>query len=337
MKNTADDRRIDTLLIGLVFLLLISPVHAGQVTVPNNFSANTPAVAAEVNANFSAVATEINDNADMIAQLQTMVAALQTRLAAAEANVKTLQDTVARLDATALEARVTAIENNSVLALNNVLYFDPAAPQGPAMIVEGANLQLLNGNGATNTVNGLGNLIIGYNEEPQNMLPGDRAGSHNLVIGRQHRYTSYAGLVAGFNNSLRGPEATISGGAGESVTTREWATTYIAAKQSGMTINSSDDLIINTATAFTLNSGTDVTLQTNRNLSMSTGNTLTLANGNNFVVNTTNDTSLSSGNRFDITPAGPLYIDGSSIINIDALDNININSAATITIKGTVF
>ena len=38
------------------------PAFASSVTIPNTFTAGTPAVAAEVNANFDAVAASVNDN-----------------------------------------------------------------------------------------------------------------------------------------------------------------------------------------------------------------------------------------------------------------------------------
>lgn len=47
------------------------------------------------------------------------------------------------------------------------------------------NLQVINGEGATaDTANGLGNLIVGYNEDTD--VPSDRSGSHNLVVGEDH-------------------------------------------------------------------------------------------------------------------------------------------------------
>ena len=53
------------------------------------------------------------------------------------------------------------------------------------------NLHIRSGAGATNgPINGRGNLIVGYDEEN-----GDpRTGSHNLVIGRYHSYSSFGGL-----------------------------------------------------------------------------------------------------------------------------------------------
>jgi hypothetical protein len=67
---------------------------------------------------------------------------------------------------------------------------------GPHIIISGANLHLVSGSGATNDGDeplGLGNLIIGYNEGPAEagspLNPGQRGGSHNVVIGPYHKFT----------------------------------------------------------------------------------------------------------------------------------------------------
>ncbi len=56
---------------------------------------------------------------------------------------------------------------------------------------------------------GLGNLIVGYNEE----IGGeDRTGQHNLVVGVGHSYSSYASIIAGYNNNGEGHSAALLGG-----------------------------------------------------------------------------------------------------------------------------
>jgi hypothetical protein len=91
------------------------------------------------------------------------------------------------------------------------------------MYVRGTNLHIENGLGATNgkpadpydrvnppVVNGLGNLIVGYNALRGG---GDlRGGSHNLVLGDGSNYSSYGGLVAGSFNTITGPYCSVSGG-----------------------------------------------------------------------------------------------------------------------------
>ena len=75
----------------------------------------------------------------------------------------------------------------------------------------GANLHIENGQGSTGTANGLGNLIIGCNELGSRTAE-DRTGSHNLVVGFGHGYTSYGGLIAGYRNYTSGPYSSVSGG-----------------------------------------------------------------------------------------------------------------------------
>ena len=78
--------------------------------------------------------------------------------------------------------------------------------------IEGANLQIVNGSGTTGgAVDGLGNLIVGYNEFG-NLNGDDRTGSHNIVTGQENSFSSYGGLVAGQDNTISGAWSTVSGG-----------------------------------------------------------------------------------------------------------------------------
>ncbi len=91
---------------------------------------------------------------------------------------------------------------------------------GDNLNFDGMNVRIRNGNGATNSsVNGLGNLIIGYNESfiPINnesfpMEEENKSGSHNIVLGAGHNYSSYGGIVSGYNNAIMSPYANVTGG-----------------------------------------------------------------------------------------------------------------------------
>nr|NIR43631.1 hypothetical protein [Gemmatimonadota bacterium]NIU03663.1 hypothetical protein [Gammaproteobacteria bacterium]NIV22944.1 hypothetical protein [Gemmatimonadota bacterium]NIX84937.1 hypothetical protein [Gammaproteobacteria bacterium] len=83
---------------------------------------------------------------------------------------------------------------------------------GTLLTFSGMNVQVVDGSGDTDgAVNGLGNLIVGYNE---NGFSATRTGSHNLVVGYDHEYTSYAGLVAGQQNEVSNVGSSVSGGVG---------------------------------------------------------------------------------------------------------------------------
>jgi len=80
----------------------------------------------------------------------------------------------------------------------------------PEVRITGANLRLVNGLRATATANGLGNLLVGYNEPRQG--GNVETGSHNVVVGQGHTFSSFGGLVVGRQNEIRGAFAVVSGG-----------------------------------------------------------------------------------------------------------------------------
>lgn len=83
-----------------------------------------------------------------------------------------------------LEGEVTALKSQ-VQSLQSVL--SGVTRHGNTLLFTGMNLQVESGAGATDAaVNGLGNVIIGYDENP-----GKQTGSHNLVLGDGQAFTSY--------------------------------------------------------------------------------------------------------------------------------------------------
>jgi hypothetical protein len=107
-----------------------------------------------------------------------------------------------------------------VAALESKLRF--VTRSGRNMFITGANLHIRNGMGSTdctdaqgnpipNCPNGRGNLIVGYNE-PRVDGESIRTGSHNVVVGQEHNFTRFGGLVVGFRNEISGDFASVSGG-----------------------------------------------------------------------------------------------------------------------------
>ena len=83
---------------------------------------------------------------------------------------------------------------------------------GPHIIFSGANVHVRSGSGRTddnNTPTGLGNLIVGYDEQQTEAV--SRTGSHNLIVGGQHSFTKHGGLAAGAANTLDGVSAFAAG------------------------------------------------------------------------------------------------------------------------------
>jgi hypothetical protein len=133
------------------------------------------------------------------------IAALKKQVAALQSQVQTLQ------------TQLAAVQSNNALKLGKFVTVDPnpeKGVRGPNITFKGANIHIVSGSGVTDdhlttggSLTGLGNLIIGYDEDPTAIglpfNPGDRGGSHNLVIGRWHSFSAnggvgaFGGLVAG--------------------------------------------------------------------------------------------------------------------------------------------
>jgi trimeric autotransporter adhesin len=82
-----------------------------------------------------------------------------------------------------------------------------------------ANLHIVNGEGATQTINGLGNLIVGYNElrtpdDPFGFNLNNRTGSHNVILGMKQNFSGSGGLVVGLLNAIIEDSGSAIGGIG---------------------------------------------------------------------------------------------------------------------------
>lgn len=140
------------------------------------------------------------DLADRVADLESTVSTLESDLAQAQSRIVELESLLEGV------TRTTDADGNDTLRL------------------EGMNLQVVNGEGQTDSANGLGNLVVGYNEDltcdPSDAAcpdfsdnsPDDRSGSHMVVTGVDHTYTGFGGLLASLNNAASGDWASVSGG-----------------------------------------------------------------------------------------------------------------------------
>jgi len=185
----------------------------------------------------AAVANLSNQNGSQLAQ----IAKLQDDLATANAKVAALQSALA------------VVQSNPVLAIGPYVSLRKDTlnlVKGPHIVFEGVNVHIRDGGGErdmnelgvdiTGRPSGLGNLIIGYNELSVADAPTVRGGSHCLVVGPGHSYTSNWGFVAGDDNKITamlasvlggghhvaaGPASTIAGGCGNQIASTAWHTT----------------------------------------------------------------------------------------------------------------
>jgi hypothetical protein len=157
------------------------------------------------------------DLAGGLAALQTEVANLKAALAAMVNNEASLL-----LQLNDAKTRLTTLETNppsggstnpALTELAKYVKVDPNPINGltgPHVIFHHANVHVESGSAPT-ALPGLGNLIVGYNEMPT-IQGWSRAGSHNLIVGPSHSFSSTAGAVFGVSNVISAEHATILGG-----------------------------------------------------------------------------------------------------------------------------
>ena len=105
-----------------------------------------------------------------------------------------------------LQGQVEALQSAVIPGLSDHV----SVEDDQTLLISGVNLQLVNGAGSTSAVNGLGNLIVGYNESDS--LTTERGGSHNLVMGRWNQYGSFSGIAHGLRNSVLDDESAVIAG-----------------------------------------------------------------------------------------------------------------------------
>jgi hypothetical protein len=153
-----------------------------------------------------------------------------TQPAAKKVTLKQLAAQVAALQATvsSLQNQLASQNAQNAFALGQFVTVDTQRQINgvppPHIIVTGANLHVRSGSGTTIDDTHLGNLVIGYDSDSGNAIQGgclggtpadidlQREGSHNLIIGDCHEFTSSGGLIAGFDNQILSNSASVSGG-----------------------------------------------------------------------------------------------------------------------------
>ncbi len=163
---------------------------------------------------------------ERITSLEEELADTKDRVSATEQSVAQQAITIVDLQA---ELAATQYTDDDVAAVVTSMFIDwnqlfniPAdlaalddiiTVGGTEVYFVGANVHIQNGTGSSLSdaeVNGLGNLIMGYDEE--RFSNSQKTGSHNLVVGPYHNYSSQAGVVFGLHNTISGPHNSVAGG-----------------------------------------------------------------------------------------------------------------------------
>lgn len=165
---------------------------------------------------------QLSSDADDDMSLPHVLQQVAALLVAQQEEIATLQGQI--------QAQQQALETFAPL-LNLVSVAERSSFGQNTWNLSGLNIRLDNGTGTTyGESNGLGNLILGYNEdegghrnEEGSLVAGEvRVGSHNLVVGAGHTYGSNGSLLGGYNNSLFGQGAAILSGQA-SLATGTWS------------------------------------------------------------------------------------------------------------------
>lgn len=142
-----------------------------------------------------------------------------------------------------MENRLATLQNSNAMAIDPYVTVQTAGT--PKVVFSGVNVQIVNGLGRTDSINGLGNLIIGYDKERSPVSPAfqecsiggtvtwandinynsqlctaaggvmatnHKNGSHYLIVGDEHNYSQYSGVVFGHRNTSNRAWATVTGG-----------------------------------------------------------------------------------------------------------------------------
>jgi hypothetical protein len=160
--------------------------------------------------------TDITNIQTTVSSLESADTASTNKLIAVQNKFTANQNTIANLESTVSSASAAVDDLASDVATNAAKLTCVGTPAtATEFTISGCNVHILNGADATDTVNGKGNLIIGMDEEGECQTPSrlcPRTGSHNLVVGTQHQYQSFAGIVAGSHNAVTQPYSTVTAG-----------------------------------------------------------------------------------------------------------------------------
>jgi hypothetical protein len=199
---------------GLCALVLQLAAPAAWAQPATSSSARLAALESAVATLTQSLLTLQSSNAALTQDLQTksaLIASLQAGLLQEITDRTSYADSVG---ANALANAKTYSDGRLAPVSDKLVYFSRS---GTNVYISGANLHIRNGLGATSGfgVNGLGNLIVGYNESRgQVASPDVRTGSHNIIMGQGINFSGAASIMTGINNTSSNNFASVLGGTG---------------------------------------------------------------------------------------------------------------------------
>ena len=188
----------------LVAGLLVTSAHgwAQQTTVPPDADTQLRALRQQV----AAMRKQLNAARAELSAASTTRIGVQGQLSTLQTKMESL---IRQIDS--LKADLAGMKGNSVMDLNGYLTFEVSNGY-PTAVFRGINVQIVNGMGETQTVNGTGNLIVGYNRPSAGSFicslgtadsasacsanggvwaQSHKSGSHNIIGGDFNSYSSW--------------------------------------------------------------------------------------------------------------------------------------------------
>ncbi len=153
----------------------------------------------------------------LVSSLQPNLVTIINALATQQAEIAALQSADTQIQAVnTQQTDDIALFGDDVATLEDIL--NGVTRTGDTMTFSNMNLQVVSGTGTTDgAVNGLGNIIIGYDEDIFPFLGGglpasNKTGSHNLIVGKGLNYSSFGSIVTGLDNVSAGNYSAVTGG-----------------------------------------------------------------------------------------------------------------------------
>jgi hypothetical protein len=199
----------------LLALLLVGPL--GRPALAESQKGGLPALEDRVTVLETTVSSQQTQINKLMAALALETARAQAAETTLQSNITTIARTPGPTGPQGPKGDTGATGPQGLVGDSPFTVSGTAGQPGALVTLTGYNLQIVNGTNSTGTINGLGNLIVGYNESRQNFgsaSADNRTGSHNLIVGYANNYSSFGGLVAGDFNNISNDVATVTGGEG---------------------------------------------------------------------------------------------------------------------------
>lgn len=233
----------------------------------------------------NAAALQAQDSAqralDLGGAVEAQLGTVTGRVATIEA--QQLDGRLASLEGASLPTRMSAVETtaSSMDVRTKVVEARTASMSAmtingyPSLVFNGVNVHIRNGSGSTTSNNGVGNLILGYDEVSTGQP--EKVASHSLITGFGNTYKGYGLVMSGQFNRVAGNYAAVVAGDGD--TTEAALSALIAGIANKVTATGSHGTIF--GGQWNVNSG-------NQDILVGTNSRTTTGNGQLWVGSTLN-------------------------------------------------